>query len=41
MITDQYAINMLMTELNQELNDKCYAEEIDNIQNRNKLTVLW
>ena len=35
MITDQYAIDIVITEINQELNDKFYAEEIDNIQNEN------
>lgn len=37
MITDQYAINIVISELNQELNDKCYAEEIDNIQKENEI----
>ena len=37
MITDQYAINLVITELNQELNDKCYAEEIDNVQKENEI----
>ena len=35
MITDHYAIDIVITELNQELNDKFYAEEVDNIQNEN------
>ena len=36
MITDQYTIDTVINEINQELNDKCYAEEIVNKQYADK-----
>ena len=37
MITDQYAMDTIIIEINQELNDKFYAEEVDNIQIENEI----